>query len=197
VLVTPVSGNGHKRQCIFLRGPTRLTQSVDRTEEDGSFDVLGEKIDLGGRSRLLWFVLGICAARVRSAELETEMRFMILVKATKDSEAGKMPSPQLLADMGKFNQELIAAGVMLDGGGLHPTSKGARVIFSGKERTVTKGPFAHVNELVSGYWIWKLNSLEEAIDWVKRCPNPMLETSDVEIRQFYEVEDFASSTAKT
>jgi len=197
VLVTPVSGNGHKRQCIFLRGTTRLTQSGDRTEEDGSFDVLGEKIDLGGRSRLLWFVLGICATRVRSAELETEMRFMILVKATKDSEAGKMPSPQLLADMGKFNQELIAAGVMLDGGGLHPTSKGARVIFSGKERTVTKGPFAHVNELVSGYWIWKLNSLEEAIDWVKRCPNPMLETSDVEIRQLYEVEDFASSTAKT
>ena len=198
MLVTPVSGHcGHKRQCSFLRGTTRLTQSVDRTEEDGSFDVLGEKIDLGGRSRLLWFVQGICAARVRSAELETEMRFMILVKATKDSEAGKMPSSQLLANMGKFNQELIAAGVMVDGGGLHPTSKGARVIFSGKERTVTKGPFAHVNELVSGYWIWKLNSLEEAIDWVKRCPNPMLETSDVEIRQLYEVEDFASSTAKT
>jgi hypothetical protein len=125
------------------------------------------------------------------------MRFMILVKATKDSEAGKMPSPQLLTDMGKFNQELIAAGVMVDGGGLYPTAKGARITFSGKERTVTKGPFAHVNELVSGYWIWKLNSLEEAINWVKRCPNPMLETSDVEIRQLYEMEDFASSTAKT
>jgi hypothetical protein len=120
------------------------------------------------------------------------MRFMILVKATRDSEAGKMPSQQMLADMGKFNQELIAAGVMIDGGGLHPTSRSARVTFSGPDRTVAKGPFAHVNELVSGYWIWRLDSLEEAIAWVKRCPNPMLETSDVEIRQLYEMEDFAS-----
>jgi hypothetical protein len=119
------------------------------------------------------------------------MRFMILVKATKDSEAGKMPTPQLLADMGKFNQELIAAGVMLDGGGLHPSSKGARVTFSGKDRTVTKGPFAQTNQLVSGYWLWKLDSLDEAIAWVKRCPNPMLEVSDIEIRQLFEMEDFA------
>ena len=124
------------------------------------------------------------------------MRFMILVKATKDSEAGMMPSPQLLAEMGKFNQDLIAAGVMVDGGGLHPTSRGARVTFSGKDRTVTRGPFGHTNELVAGYWIWKLNSLEEAINWVKRCPNPMLDTSDVEIRQFYEMEDFAPSSPK-
>jgi hypothetical protein len=121
------------------------------------------------------------------------MRFMVLVKATKDSEAGKMPSPQLLADMGKFNQELIAAGVMMDGGGLHPSSKGARVTFSGKDRTVTKGPFAQTNELVSGYWIWKLNSLDEAVAWVKRCPNPMLEVSDIEIRQLYEMENFAAA----
>jgi len=120
------------------------------------------------------------------------MRFMVLVKATKDLEAGKLPSRQLLADMGKFNQELITAGVMIDGGGLHPSSKGARVTFSGKDRTVTKGPFAQTNELVSGYWIWKLNSLDEAIAWVKRCPNPMLEVSDIEIRQFYELEDFAA-----
>ena len=120
------------------------------------------------------------------------MRFMILVKATKDSEAGKLPSRQLLADMGKFNQELIAAGVMIDGGGLRPSSKGARVTFSGKDRTVTKGPFAQTSELVSGYWIWKLDSLDEAIAWVKRCPNPMLEVSDIEIRQFYEMEDFAA-----
>src|SRR6516162_449345 len=97
-----------------------------------------------------------------------EMRFMVLVKATKDSEAGKMPSPQLLADMGKFNQELIAAGVMMDGGGLHPSSKGARVTFSGKDRTVMKGPFAQTNEIVSGYWIWKLNS-PETISFV--CAN--------------------------
>ena len=121
------------------------------------------------------------------------MRFMVLVKATKDSEAGKMPSPQLLADMGKFNQELIAAGVMMDGGGLHPSSKGARVTFSGKDRTVMKGPFAQTNELVSGYWIWKLNSLDEAVAWVKRCPNPMLEVSDIEIRPLYEMEDFAAA----
>ena len=120
------------------------------------------------------------------------MRFMILVKATKDSEAGKLPSRQLLTDMGKFNQELIAAGVMTDGGGLRPSSQGARVTFSGKERTVTKGPFAQTSELVSGYWIWKLDSLDEAIAWVKRCPNPMLEVSDIEIRQFYEMEDFAA-----
>jgi len=124
------------------------------------------------------------------------MRFMILVKATKDSEAGKMPSPQLLADMGKFNQELIAAGVMLDGGGLHPSSKGARVTFSDKDRTVTKGPFGQTNELVSGYWLWKLNSLDEAIAWVKRCPNPMLEVSDIEIRQLYEMEDFAAAASR-
>jgi hypothetical protein len=123
------------------------------------------------------------------------MRFMILVKATKDSEAGKMPTRQLLADMGKFNQELMAAGVMIDGGGLHPSSKGARVTFSGNDRTVSKGPFAQTNELVSGYWIWKLNSLEEAIAWVKRCPKPMIETSDIEIRQFYEAEDFANAGA--
>src|SRR5262249_53267186 len=119
------------------------------------------------------------------------MRFMVLVKATKDLKAGKLPSRQLLADMGKFNQELITAGVMIDGGGLHPSSKGARVTFSGKDRTVTKGPFAQTNELVSGYWIWKLNSLDEAIACVKSCPNPMLEVSDVGSRQFYELEDFA------
>lgn len=119
------------------------------------------------------------------------MRFMIIVKATKDSEAGMMPSPQLLADMGKFNRELIAAGVMLDGGGLQPSAKGARVTFSGQDRTVTKGPFGNTSDLISGYWIWRLNSLDEAIAWVKKCPNPMRETSDIEIRQFYEMEDFA------
>jgi hypothetical protein len=117
---------------------------------------------------------------------------MILVKATKASEAGVMPSPQLLADMGKFNQELIEAGVMLDGGGLYPSSKGARVTFSGKDRTVRMGPFESTSELVSGFWLWKVGSLEEAIDWVKRCPNPMLESSDIEIRQLFEMEDFAA-----
>ncbi len=119
------------------------------------------------------------------------MRFMVIVKATRSSETGALPSPQLLADMGKFNQELIAAGVMVEGGGLHPSAKGARVTFDGADRTVTQGPFANTPDLVAGYWIWKLESLEEAIAWVKRCPNPMPETSDIEIRQLYEMEDFA------
>ncbi|MGA9992761.1 MAG: YciI family protein [Thiobacillaceae bacterium] len=118
------------------------------------------------------------------------MRFMIFVKASKASEAGVMPSQELLQAMGKYNQELIAAGIMLDGGGLRPTSKGARVTFSGKDRTVSMGPFPNTPELVAGYWIWKCNSLEEAINWVKRAPNPMLETSDIEIRPFFEDEDF-------
>lgn len=119
------------------------------------------------------------------------MRVMVLVKATKDSETGAMSAPELLADMGKFNQELIEAGIMTDGGGLRPSSLGARVHFSGKERTVTTGPFEQTNELVAGYWLWNVTSLDEAIDWVKRCPNPMLTDSDIEIRPMYEMEDFA------
>jgi hypothetical protein len=118
------------------------------------------------------------------------MRVMVIVKATEDSEAGKLPSAQLMADMGAFNQKLIEAGIMTDGGGLKPTSKGARVAFSGKERAVTKGPFGNVSELVSGYWIWKVKNFDEAIDWVKRCPNPMPGPSTIEIRELYEMEDF-------
>jgi hypothetical protein len=123
------------------------------------------------------------------------VRFMIIVKATKTSETGVLPSPQLLEDMGKFNQQLVEAGVMIDGGGLRPTSMGARVTFSGKDRAVSKGPFSNTNDLVAGYWIWKLDSLDEAIEWVKRCPNPMPETSEIEIRQFFEMEDFAGIKA--
>ena len=119
------------------------------------------------------------------------MRVMVIVKATADSEAGKLPSAQLMADMGAFNQQLIAAGIMTDGGGLKPTSQGARVAFSGSDRAVTKGPFGHVEDLVSGYWIWKVNDLDEAIAWVKRCPNPMPGPSVIEIRPLYEMEDFA------
>ena len=118
------------------------------------------------------------------------MRFMILVKATQDSEAGKMPSTQLLTEMGKYNEQLVKAGIMLAGEGLHPTSKGARVRFSGKDRTVSRGPFPNPNELVAGFWIWKCNSLAEAIEWVKKCPNPMMEDSEIEIRQIFEAEDF-------
>ena len=118
------------------------------------------------------------------------MRVMVIVKATQDSEAGKMPSADLIARMGAFNQSLIEAGVMLDGGGLKPTSKGARVAFSGQDRTVVKGPFGNVGELVSGYWIWRVKDLDEAIDWVRRCPNPMPGPSEIEIRELYELEDF-------
>ncbi|MGA0572070.1 YciI family protein [Variovorax sp. VNK109] len=121
------------------------------------------------------------------------MRFMILVKATKDSEAGVMPSEELIAAMGAFNEALVKAGVMQAGEGLHPSSKGARVQFSGKNRTVVDGPFAETKELVAGYWIWECASLQEAIDWVKRCPNPMLTDSDIEIRQVYTAEDFGEA----
>jgi len=121
------------------------------------------------------------------------MRFMILVKATKDSEAGIMPDQKLLADMGKFNEELVKAGVMLDGEGLHPSSKGARVRFSGGKRTVIDGPFPETKELIAGYWIWRVKSKEEAIEWVKKCPNPMPNVeSEIEIRQIFEAEDFGA-----
>jgi hypothetical protein len=119
------------------------------------------------------------------------MRVMVIVKATSDSEAGAKPSPQLLEDMGAFNQQLMAAKIMTDGGGLKPTSQGARVAFSSSERAVTKGPFGNVEDLVSGYWIWSVKDLDEAIDWVKRCPNPMPGPSTIEIRPLYEMEDFA------
>jgi hypothetical protein len=115
---------------------------------------------------------------------------MILIKATKDSEAGGMPSQQLLTEMGKFNEELVKAGVMLAGEGLHPTSRGARVRFSGSNRTVIDGPFAETKELIAGFWLWQVKSKEEAIEWVKRCPNPHNEETEVEIRQVFELEDF-------
>jgi hypothetical protein len=115
---------------------------------------------------------------------------MVMVKATKDSEAGVMPSEKLLADMGKFNEELVKAGLMLAGEGLHPSSKGARVKFSGAKRTVVNGPFTNTHELVAGYWMWQVKSMEEAIEWVKRCPNPMPGDSEIEIRRVFEAEDF-------
>jgi hypothetical protein len=120
------------------------------------------------------------------------MRFMILVKATAESEAGVMPTEQMFTEMGRFNEELIKAGIMQAGEGLKPSSKGARVRFSGKDRKVIDGPFAETKELVAGFWIWKCASLQEAIDWVKRCPNPMPGESEIEIRPFYEAEDFGA-----
>lgn len=120
------------------------------------------------------------------------MRVMVFVKANKDSEAGVMPSEKLLSDMMKFNEELVKAGIMLAGEGLHPSSKGARVRFSGSKRTVIDGPFTETKELVAGYWLWKVKSLQEAIDWVKRCPNPMEGESEIEIRPLFEMEDFGN-----
>jgi hypothetical protein len=121
------------------------------------------------------------------------MRFMVIVKATEDSEAGVMPSSEMLAEMGQYNEELVKAGIMLSGDGLHPSSKGARVRFEGTKRTVTDGPFAETKELVAGFWIWQCASLDEAIEWVKKCPNPMLGPSEIEIRQIFDAADFGEA----
>jgi hypothetical protein len=122
------------------------------------------------------------------------MRFLVMVKATPNSEAGVMPEPEMFEAMGKFNEELVKAGIMKSGEGLHPSSKGARVRFSGAKRTVIDGPFAETKELVAGFWLWECKSLEEAIEWVKKCPNPMPgEDSDIEIRRIYEMEDFGAA----
>src|SRR5215207_6094097 len=120
------------------------------------------------------------------------MKVMVIVKASKDSEAGVMPSQQLLTEMGNYNEELVKAGIMLAGEGLHPSSKGARVRFSGSDRTVIDGPFAETKELIAGFWIFQVKSLEEAIEWVKRSPNPLEGESEIEIRQVFEAEDFGA-----
>jgi hypothetical protein len=118
------------------------------------------------------------------------MRVMVLVKATTDSENAVMPREEELAEMGRFNDELVKAGVMLAGEGLHPSSKGKRVKFSGKDRTVVDGPFTETKELVAGFWLWQVRDMDEAVEWVKRCPNPMPGDSEIEIRQVFEAEDF-------
>ncbi|PVY77673.1 YciI family protein [Cupriavidus alkaliphilus] len=120
------------------------------------------------------------------------MRVMVIVKATTDSEAGKMPGTELLAAMGNFNEELVKAGIMLAGEGLQPSAKGKRVRFAGSQRTVTDGPFAQPEELVAGFWLWQVKSMDEAVEWVKRCPNPMEGESDIEIRPLFELEDFGA-----
>src|SRR5215468_4249028 len=145
------------------------------------------KLSISGIPKRLW------GSNSTKPNADITMRFMILVKATKDSEAGFVPNEQnkqMLTEMGKFNEELVKAGIMLAADGLHPSSKGARVRFSGSKRTVTDGPFAETKELVAGFWLWKCESLQEAIDWVKRCPNPMPGESEIEIRQVFEMEDF-------
>jgi hypothetical protein len=120
------------------------------------------------------------------------MRFIVMVKANAESEAGVLPTEQMLTEMGKFNEELVKAGVMLEGEGLHPSSKGARIKFSGAKRTVVDGPFAESKELIAGFWIWQVRSKEEAIEWAKRCPNPTGNEGELEIRQIFEAEDFGA-----
>ena len=120
------------------------------------------------------------------------MRVVVFVKANQDTEAGVMPSEQLLAEMGKYNEELVKAGIMLDGQGLHPSSKGARIKFSGPKRTVVDGPFTETKELIAGYWIWQVRTMDEAIEWAKRCPNPTGAESVLEIRPIFEAEDFGA-----
>ena len=120
------------------------------------------------------------------------MRVMVLIKADRDSEAGVMPSTELFTAMGQYNEELVKAGIMLAGEGLHPSSKAARVRFSGKERTVIDGPFTETKELIAGFWLWQVKSMDEAIEWVKRCPNPMNSDTEVEIRPVFEAEDFGA-----
>ncbi|MGL4464200.1 MAG: YciI family protein, partial [Planctomycetia bacterium] len=120
------------------------------------------------------------------------MKVAVFVKASKSSEAGEMPSRQLLADMGRYNEELVNAGIMKDGAGLHPTTKAVRVRFSGKNRSVLNGPFAETKELVAGYWLWEVKSMEEAVEWLKKCPNPMPEDSEIEIRPLFEADDFGA-----
>ena len=123
------------------------------------------------------------------------MRFMVIVKATKESEAGKMPSEEMLGAMAKFNEEMVKAGIMLDGAGLQASSKGARIRFSGDKRTVIDGPFAETKELIAGYWIIQVKNKAEAIEWMKRCPQPHAEDCEIEIRQYFEMEDFGESPA--
>lgn len=120
------------------------------------------------------------------------MRFMIIIKANQDTEAGVMPDEKLMTDMGKFNEELVNAGIMQAGDGLHPSSKGARVKFSGDKRSVINGPFPETLQLIAGFWIWKVKSRDEAIEWVKRCPNPTGAEAEIEIRQIFEAEDFGA-----
>jgi hypothetical protein len=140
------------------------------------------------------FDLSVDAGRNwREQEAKATMRVMVMVKATKASEAGEMPDEKMLTEMGKYNEELVKAGIMVAGEGLHPSSKGKRVRFSGAKRTVIDGPFAETKELIAGYWLWKVKSMDEAVEWLKRCPNPNNEESDVEIRPLFEADDFGEA----
>src|SRR5512143_2880149 len=151
-----------------------------------------EKSGAGCRFRARSFDVPLKPATCRRWTRRSMMRVMVMVKATADSEAGVMPSKELLAAMGAFNEELVKAGVMLAGEGLHPSAKGKRVRFSGRQRTVIDGPFTETKELVAGFWLWQVKSMEEAIEWARRCPNPMPTDSEIEIRPVFEAEDFGA-----
>jgi hypothetical protein len=133
------------------------------------------------------------ARRRRADRQESTMRVVVMIKATRTSEAGQMPSQRLLEEMGRYNEALVRAGIMLAGEGLHPSSRGVRVRFSGKQRTVTEGPFAETRELLAGFWLWQVRSMDEAIEWVRRCPNPHDEDTEVEIRPVFEADDFGGA----
>jgi hypothetical protein len=167
----------------------RTGSTMQRTGHNRRRKIFSEACRSRGRS---FDVLVETNSEREKKKENTPMRFMVIVKATKDSEEGVMPTEQLLAEMGKYNEELVKAGVMLAGEGLHPSSKGKRVHFSGKDRTVIDGPFAETKELIAGFWLFQCRSMEECIEWVKRCPNPMNEESDIEIRQVFEAEDFGA-----
>jgi hypothetical protein len=165
----------------------RLTLFVSIFSSIVSAWTIFQRLQAGGR------LIGADTGRTADTTQENSMKVMVMVKASTASEAGEMPSEQLLTDMGRFNEELVKAGIMLAGEGLHPTSKGARVRFSGKNRMVIDGPFAETKELIAGYWIWKVKDLDEAIAWAKRCPNPHEEDCDLEIRPVFEMDDFGEA----
>ena len=178
--------------CGVVFEATRLTLRKFFRESARLVSIATGFARLVGENRSLRGLLGSDENNIQNQE-NAKMRVMVMVKATESSEAGEMPSEQLMADMMKFNEELVEAGIMRAGDGLKPSSEGLRVRFSGRDRIVTTGPFVETTELLAGYWLWEVESMEEAIEWVKRCPNPMLEDSDIEIRPLYELDDFSDA----
>jgi hypothetical protein len=188
-------GNGHGESVSATLTPPRSRFVRNLENWRPALEKSQASVDFAAFGSTLQQSQGRSPAPDLKLDRRKTMRFMVIVKATKDSEAGKMPSEELLSAMAKFNEEMVKAGVMLDGNGLQPSSQGARVRFSGDKRTVIDGPFAETKELVAGYWILQCKSLAEAIEWIKRCPNPHNEDSEIEIRQLFDLDDFGTSEA--